>query len=67
MSFHCQEQVGGFATELAYRSQKTSIIIPDDTLNDTVNGTVNDTVNKDRFGRIFLCIPSFFIPFFLVF
>ncbi|MBE9601880.1 RNA-binding domain-containing protein [Pedobacter sp. MC2016-24] len=52
MTFKYQEQVGGFVTELAYKAQKTSTLIPSDTVNDTVNGTLNDTVNKDRLSVI---------------
>jgi len=52
MTFKYQEQVGGFVTELAYTAQKTSTLIPSDTVNDTVNGTLNDTVNKDRLSVI---------------
>ncbi|MBE9601918.1 HTH domain-containing protein [Pedobacter sp. MC2016-24] len=52
MTFKYQEQVGGFVTELGYKAQKTSTLIPSDTVNDTVNGTLNDTVNKDRLSVI---------------
>ena len=48
MNFQYREQGGGFIAELAYTEQKTSTVIPDDTVNDTVNGTVNGTVNYDR-------------------
>lgn len=48
MTFQYHEQIGGFVTELAYTAQKTSTVIP----NDTVNGIVNGTVNKDRLSLI---------------
>jgi len=44
MTFQYQEQVGGFVTELAYTAQKTSTVVPDD--------TVNGTVNNDRLQMI---------------
>lgn len=41
MSFQYREQGSGFLTELAYKEQKVSTALWDDTVNDTVNGTVN--------------------------
>jgi len=48
MNFKYREQGGGFVTELAYKEQKTSTIIPRGIVNGIVNGTVNGTVNYDR-------------------
>ena len=58
MTFQYQEQVGGFVTELAYTAQKTSTVVPNDTVNDTVNGTVNGTVNNDRLQMILFEISN---------
>jgi ATP-dependent DNA helicase RecG len=50
MNFQYREQGGGFVTELTYKEQKVSTVLPDD--------TVNGTVNYDRLQMILVEISK---------